>query len=155
MQVSEEALELIGEAKTSLRKVLLKDNEKFKLDMVFWVDDKSIENVTYNSSHWCGSSCCICGHMALDTIPPKGCSDLFIDLLVTAKEIACKFEELLGSSLGSSIYNHSPAGRRRSAKNSGLFNEEDLQHPHLNGESDFQSAIDYLELVESKLTCEH
>ncbi len=123
---------------------------------------KGVEGKSFDMEDWiseCGTVCCICGWQAvseeLGDFPRgskaiKGKPDDVSYVNNIAGEIGY---DLQGYNwyVGRSIYLVEPEDRQDHAFLSALFTGEELQHPHLTTKSSFEDAIDYLELIVTKL----
>ena len=124
-------------------------------------EPKSFDMETWYGSeaeNSCGYAACICGHQALAPYSKyfpsvKDSGDYAEDAGDVAVNLIYACEDLTGNAfLASSIYNGEGSMRQGYAKDSLVFTEVELKHPHLTKENPTpEDAISYLRLVLEKL----
>jgi hypothetical protein len=98
--------------------------------------------------HFCGYAACICGYLALDFA--KGDATI-LEIKGESEHINEAMTKVLGGALTDSIVGTCAYDRWESAADTRLFSIEEMEHPHLTGESSLGCAISYLKLIKSKV----
>lgn len=151
------AIGLLNQAIGVLKKVEASSGDN-TINMDAWLTDEGDTTVKNGQKHFCGTAACICGYMALDETrpPPKrsdevAYEDWFDEIVKNSKELSKGFNALLGLDLGKSVWHSDHRDRGIYAEWSNFFSEEELKHPHLNGQSSLADAISYLQLIQTKI----
>jgi len=118
------------------------------------IDSGQGATLPLNMGQWhCGTSCCLCGDVAVARNPD--CDDA--DWIIAAKLFAHELDDasrdaFRGYEIAESIYRPVASYRHESARLSCIFTDAELQHTHLNTDhSNRAIAHDWIRIVMSKL----
>ena len=137
-------LEKLKELKSTLQEAASAENARLRMD--HWVTEMP-------TKHFCDSACCIMGYQAIKEVMKTDPSQKPYEPSVSV--IASDMSEQ--NSLFTSIWYTSSEGRRREAKNTGLFSRRELNSlNHLNTDfPNFNDAIEYLNACIEKMEPSH